>query len=150
MSYDKQLTDKRPDHETARDRDARMDAAYRVDYVGLGCEGLSLLAVVSSCRDEFVAEFKAHWDAMQWKNDLDLELSLWEEQKFGQRLFAAAHKLLWYEAGVAIFGPRQRRTLGGTVQPGRTASLTPGLTSAERKDRMLAALDVVAEKRAMP
>ena len=69
-------------------------------------------------------------------------LAIWERERFGARLYLAAHCVLLYGVRVARFGERQPRRYEPKV--------IPGLTNAERLERMQVALDHVAEGKAMP
>lgn len=142
-------------YENQGDRDSVLESRYRQlscreDKTLDGAEVVgccrSMLQFVSHHQDELIAEY------MQWSKDRnqdaydkksDEQIKRWEVERFGDTLYPAAHMHLLYLVRVAIFGDGTRRT-------GKQPRLTPGLTSEQRRDRMLSALDSLTEDRQMP
>lgn len=151
MSLDR---DRPTQYRDQRERDGAMEARYTLwcngetkPWEDKPCCG-SLLQHIATHTDGLVAEY------MQWVNDSHEQhaydtdaLARWEVERFGDRAYVSAHAVLLYAVKVAVFGDPYKRAR--KPEP-RQAKLTPGLTDEERKDRMLTALDKVAESKAMP
>lgn len=143
MSYAKPLGHVKPENETADERDARMDAAFvGLDREEFAAEGMTVLAVVSAFRHDLADEFLRWWSVQREPRErIEAALVSWEIGRFGAPLFNSAHGLLVVVAKEHAFGSWKR-----PPQP----KLTPGLTNQQRRDRMLSALDQVAQDKRMP
>lgn len=129
-------------YRTIEDRDTALEAVYTARPCEPDC-CRSILCGVSSHRDELVEQYMA-WCARRVVQEAHHSetLAQWERERFGARLYLAAHAVLLYAVRVARFGERKPRK----PQP-RTL---PGLSNTERRERMLVALDTVAEGKTMP
>lgn len=130
----------------ARERDQALEERYHMPWC---CEDeccASVLAAVSRHGErELVPEFMAWIGRTGRRADDDEALHRWCVEIFGDRLYPAPLRLLRYHVRVALHGDPYKRGTRPAPQP----RLTPGLTSEQRRDRMLAALTQNVEKHSM-
>lgn len=122
------------------------DEAVEEIYTTRPCEPSccrSILAGVAAHRDELVTQYM-HWCyERQVREAHDSEtVAQWEKERFGARLYVAAHAVLLYGVRVARFGERNPR-------PARQVRMQEGLSGEERLRRMQLALSSVAEGKTM-
>lgn len=129
-------------YETQEDRDSALADRYTTRPCRPECCG-SMLASVSAHIDELIPQYMAWCREHGEPEPYDSEtLHRWEVERFGDRLYRSTHGVILYAVKTARFGePRPRKP-----QP----KLTPGLSDAQRKDRMLTALSKNTDDKAMP
>lgn len=131
--------------ESRQDRDAALNDRYIKPPCGEDCCA-NILAHVSAHRDSIVMRL------MDWVSSHNLSLNdkdtlrRFEVDYFHDRLPPADHGVLAFAVSVARFGDRYERARKRRGDP----KLTPGLTSEQRRDRMLEALDEVVENKVIP
>lgn len=121
--------------------------SYRRDTDATGESGLSTVAYVSAYRDELAQEFFRWWETQPERQRADAALVTWESLRFGATLERAAHGVLWFAVRGCLIPDRVAKYLAPRAPALRR---TEGLTDEQRKERMLVALDKLAEGKRMP
>jgi len=88
-------------HDDERTRNTRLEGQYTFDRRG----ERSVLAFVTTYREELVEEFRAWRDAHPERSHADA-LRLWEVERFSERLYPSAHgAMAWAVRGVVPTKP---------------------------------------------
>jgi hypothetical protein len=124
------------------DRDQALEEIYTTRPCESSC-CRSILASVDCHRDMLIAEYMSWCQSRAVREAHDSEsLAQWERERFGARLYIAAHGVLLHAVAVARFGLRRP----SPKQP----RLKDGLTDEERFRSMMVAVKANAEGRTMP
>jgi hypothetical protein len=124
-------------YDTAFDRDRALESRYSFPRE----PDVSVLQYVSQRQVELTQEFRDWRARNQLGNESILDgLVRWEEERFGDKLFEAAHRLLWFRIR-SVMVPSQ-------AQP--PPPRRPELPEGERLRRFDEALGKLAEKKAVP
>jgi hypothetical protein len=133
-------------YENRTDRDAALDGGFIKPPCGDNCCA-NLLAYVSAHGSTVAMDYMAWVSSKNLSTDDRDTLRRYEVDIFGDRLEPAAHGVLAFAASTLRFGDRyDRLKKNREYQP----KLTPGLTSDQRRDRMLEALDKNFESKVLP
>jgi len=130
--------------ENASDRDGHLADRFIKPPCGEDC-CRSMLAYIGAHSQKIVMEYMTWVSSNNYVVDDD-SLRRYEVEIFHDRLPPAEHGILSHYVSVARFGDRYDRARKRRGEP----KLTPDLTSEERRDRMMTALDELSEKQQMP
>lgn len=84
-----------PGRENANERDRRVDRQYTFDRAAMGCEGMSVLAIVTRHAEELAAEFCSWWSMLPPpRGDWREAMPRWEHWRFGAELFRTARGVI--------------------------------------------------------
>jgi hypothetical protein len=148
-------------NQTAAERDQRMDAKYHGVCTCGNCPKDVLAQVVTHLHPEeyqsadgtvtrdpgLVERYMAAVKRVGRRADDDASIVDWEIATFGDAMFASAHLVLKF----AVFDALGKHDYSHRkASRGSAPRLKQGLTDEQRRDRMLSALDKVAEGKAMP
>lgn len=96
-AYGEPIEPAEPANESAENLEQRRAGRYTFDRKELGCEGMSVLAIISAHHERFTAEFFAWWSGQpQPRDKAEVAMIRWERARFGDQLFYSAHGMLWF------------------------------------------------------